>query len=342
MRYIANRYKRILPHYRDTPEKRFFKITVMLIVGAFVLMAFAGIIAFSLAIQGPEEILVPDVVGRIESGIDLIAAMQRLQEKGLYAKIQLKQSSSFKKGTVLDQRPRAGSIVKVGRRILLTVSEGPVISSVGDYVGRTLAEVRIELQEVFLGEGDALLKIREPVMYAFHESDPDTIVEQNPAPGKELRENEVLYLDLVISKGPKGEFLRVPSYVGRAFEKVIEEMAFSDIPFTFDMRKAKEHEKPGTIVAQSPNPGKEVPATELMMLTLSTPSRLEKDERFGMFAADLPKYPVLVELELVEQSPEQRRQIVKIKHPGGRIAIPYVVREDARVILLINGTEWNP
>ena len=69
---------------------------------------------------------------------------------------------------------------------------------------------------------------------------------------------------------------------------------------------------------------------------------VEKGERFGMFAADLLKYPVLVELELVEQSPELRRQIVKIKHPGGRIAIPYVVREDARVILLINGTEWNP
>ncbi|NTV79868.1 MAG: PASTA domain-containing protein, partial [Candidatus Aminicenantes bacterium] len=41
-------------------------------------------------------------------------AMVRLQEKGLYARVQLRHSSTLSKGMVIEQRPRAGAVVKAG------------------------------------------------------------------------------------------------------------------------------------------------------------------------------------------------------------------------------------
>ena len=77
------------------------------------------------------------------------------------------------------------------------------MSSVGNYIGKAYAAVKIELQEIFSGEGDALIQIKKPVMHIFDNSAVDTVLEQNPAPGTGLRENEIIYLDLVVSKGPK-------------------------------------------------------------------------------------------------------------------------------------------
>ena len=342
MRNFANRYQKILPHYRDTPEKRYFKITIFLIIGAILLMVLSSLIAFSLAIKGPEEVLVPNVVGRVGDELDLIAAMKKLQEKSLYAEIQLKHSSYYKRGTIIEQRPRSGSIVKAGRRVLLTVSEGPVVSSVGNYIGKAYAAVKIELQEIFSGEGDALIQIKKPVMHIFDNSAVDTVLEQNPAPGTGLRENEIIYLDLVVSKGPKGEQFLVPAYVGRNFENVLNEMALSDIPFTFRIRPAQENEKYGVIVSQFPKAGDEVRKNLLIELTMTKPVRLEEGLEFSSVKVDLPQYPILVKIELVERDGSDRRTIFSMMHPGGSLNLPYIAKESASVIFLVNGTPWSP
>ena len=46
MRSVFNRYKSLLPHYRDTPEKRYLKITTILIVGCIVLMILISVVTF--------------------------------------------------------------------------------------------------------------------------------------------------------------------------------------------------------------------------------------------------------------------------------------------------------
>jgi len=336
MRSFADRYGRIFPHYKDTPEKRYFKITTMMIIGMILFMIIAVLIAFLVSIRGPEEVLVPNVISAPEDEIDLIAAMRKLQEKGLIATIQVKHASTFKKGAVMDQRPRAGAIVKAGRHVLLTVSEGPVVSSVGEYVGKTLSAVKIELQELFSTDGEPLIRIKEPVMYIDNDAAVGVIVEQHPKPGTEVRGNEITYVDLVVSKGPKGEQLSVSDYRGKPFDLAIGELAHSNIPFTFTVRPAKTGEEAGIIVSQDPSAGEET----IIELTMTEPKGLEKGLKFGIFEADLVRYPILVDLELVEQRGDEKRTILSVKYPGGPVRLPYIVEDDAEVILYVNKVRW--
>ena len=102
---------------------------------ALILMSLLTIMVmavFFLSVKGKEEVMVPNVVGK-----ELSAALLEMQVKELYPKLQLKYSNFVDdKGTVLEQSPPAGSIVKAGRRINLVVSRGAVIDTVKDYVGQ--------------------------------------------------------------------------------------------------------------------------------------------------------------------------------------------------------------
>jgi beta-lactam-binding protein with PASTA domain len=335
----SGRYLRMLPQRRDTPERRYFKITTLLVVVVVLIMIIGSVVTFFLSIKGPEPVMVPEVAGPPDNTHELVPAMEKLQERGLYAMIQVKHSSLYPQGTVIAQRPRAGAIVKAGRRILLTVSAGAVTNKVGDYVGKTLNAVRIELRTFFASDTQPLIQIEEPVMYVYDESPPETILEQNPRAGTAVYEGTVTYVSLVASQGPKGEHFIVESYIGRAIAETVDELAQASSPFVFDVRPAERGERAGIIVEQSPEAGEEVPKRSPLFFTATEPSGLEEGQRFGVYQVELPLYPILVDIELRERLVTEERILMSMKHPGGKIAIPYVVAENADVAFFINGNE---
>ena len=89
-------------------EKRLLRIIALFSLGTLVIAAAAGAIAFVLTLEDTEETMVPDV-----EGMELANAIIELQDKGLYAEVQLRYSNSLSdKGTVLGQEPTPGSVVK--------------------------------------------------------------------------------------------------------------------------------------------------------------------------------------------------------------------------------------
>jgi len=342
MRKIYDRYKSVLPHYRDTPEKRTLKMTGLLVVGAIAAMILITVLTFLLALRGPEEILVPDVTSSESEQVGLAAAMVELQEKGLLARIQLKHSSIVGKGMIIDQRPRAGAVVKAGRDVLLTVSEGPVVSSVGRYVGKTLAAVEIELAELFASDPEPLIEVRRPVMYTFDESQAGTILEQSPQPGTEIREGEVISLDLVVSRGPQGQRLEVPDVTGEPFLEAMDQLSMEAVPFNFEVRLPESGEEGGVIVDQDPAAGTEVPTDTVVLLTMTEPRNVQPGFEFGTLQADLARYPILVDIVLAARHGDETRTLFAIKHPGGPLTLPYIIRDDEDVVLTINDREWRP
>ena len=168
---------RVFPNHNDPPDRRNFKLVILLIVATFVLMVLIGFVTFWLSLRGAEEVLVPSVENK-----ELISALIELQEKELYPRLQVRYSSDYEKGMVIEQRPASGTIVRAGRQITLTVSRGPVIDRVEDYVGQKVDEVRIHLQTLFASYR-ALLKIKEPVSYVFDPEPAGTILAQKPEPG---------------------------------------------------------------------------------------------------------------------------------------------------------------
>jgi beta-lactam-binding protein with PASTA domain len=272
--------------------------------------------------------------------MDLVNAMVRLQEKGLYARVQLRHSSTLPKGMVIEQRPRAGSVVKAGRRIVLTVSKGPVVGQIGNYVSRDVASVRVELQSMFPAEEEQFIKIREPIMFVYDDADPGTVIRQSPEPGTAVREGEVTYVDLVVSRGPQGNMVTTANYLGKPFRQIMDELVEKGIPFTFSSRAAQANEAGGVVVKQIPAPNEEAPENTVVVLTVTEPKRLEKGQEFGVFTAEIVRYPILVKMDLVERGKEGDRTIVSMRHPGGQVGIPYIKSEESQLVFYVNGQEW--
>ncbi|MDR3356805.1 MAG: PASTA domain-containing protein [Spirochaetaceae bacterium] len=174
------------------------KFFALCCLGSVVLVSLIAAISFFAALRGAEETLVPEVRGK-----DIVEALLELQQKELYPRIDLRYSASAAdKGRILEQYPRAGSIVKAGRRIRLVVSQGAALSSVADYVGRDVADVRMELQTMFASNPRPLLILKEPFVYRRSGKPAGTILEQSPAPGTNIF--SPVELELVVSGGTDG------------------------------------------------------------------------------------------------------------------------------------------
>ncbi len=326
---MRKKVKKALPNREDSREVRDLKIAILLFVSLFSLMIIAGIVAFFIALRGPEETLVPKLMGK-----DLIPALLELQEKDLYPEIQVRYSAEYSRGTVISQNPLPGSVVKAGRRVEIIVSKGPIVDRVENFVGQNINDVRIHLQTLFASH-KALLKIKDSaLMYKYDESAPGTILAQKPEPGTPI--TGVTYLQFVVSKGPKGEVVEVGDYIGKSFKEVISELASANIPFVFTVRDPKEGEKGGVVVSQSPDPKSEISYGSVVQLEMTRPLRVKKGMIFGVFKHILPDYPIMVNIKLEAVMPDGSKEtLLSMKHPGGPISVPYIVPENTELILYL-------
>lgn len=319
MKLFWSRLGGMSPKPDDHPEHRYFKITVIALIGVVILTFVAGLTTFLLSLRGAEETMVPDV-----ERVELVDALITLQERNLYPQVQLRYfSDPTLKGHVVQQEPAPGTTVRAGKRISIVVSQGAVVDTVGEYIGRNLDDVRSELRTLF-SSFDALLTI-DDVAYVFDEAQPGTILEQDPPAGTEL--TGPTELDFVVSRGPDVQRQELPAYVGLNWREAVPVLARSDTPFVFG--EAQDPEivaggNPGTIVEQSPEPGTEIEPGSSVELAVVPGEASGEDQVFGIFERVLPNYAVAVDLSLVAVRPDGEEVILlSMAHPGGRIAVPY-------------------
>jgi eukaryotic-like serine/threonine-protein kinase len=329
-------FKKILPHKKDDQDTKYFKITVFLIIGVFLTMVILTFLVFFMNLKGGEKTVVPNVTSAKNAQIDLISGILALQEKYLNFKIEMKGSSAYSRGIIMGQNPNPGTEVKMGRTINLMVSKGPVITKIEDYTGKTLAWLRYELQGAFASNEKALIEIREPIMYKYDDSEPGTILEQSPQAGTSINEDKLTYIDLVVSKGPKGKESIAEGYVGKHFEDVISKLAANNIMMVTSIDSEKNKYGEGIITSQNPESGEEVPYNTPIKLTVNPVVRsLGKDDVFGVFEYIMERYKVPVDIKIVAEFKNEKQTLISLKMEGGRISIPYVVKEGTELIVFL-------
>jgi len=286
------------------------------------LVIFVGIIAvsvFFIAVKGAEQTMVPDVTGK-----ELTEALLELQVKELYPRLQLRYSqTSGDKGHILEQEPKAGTIVKAGRRIRLVVSQGIIVNKVGNFISRNIDEVRMDLQTIYtLSGGLPLLSIKEPLMYDFSEETPGTILAQKPEPGIDI--SGPVTLEFVVSKGREHTSVSIPQLAGLEISKALEIISSTGINYQISVRDRREGEKGETVVFQRPAGNTLAPVNTVVQLTVVTPEIIADNEIFGLFSYTIPDnpYPLTVRLEALLPSGERVR-LFTINYPGGEFTVPY-------------------
>ena len=321
--------RKILPHDEDSPELRSLKLYVFLFVGIIGLMLVIGGVTFSIAVRGQPETLVPNLQGK-----DVLDALQDLQGKELYADVQVQYSSETEKGTVLSQRPAPGTLVKAGKRVVLRVSKGPIIDKVENYVGMTLDDVKVHLQTMFASHSPNII-IKTPIIYQYKQGVPSgRVLAQSPAPNTRI--TGVASLELVVSQEPGAtSTVTVGDYVGKSFEEAIQDLTRDNVPFTFAVKAAPKGSAGGDVIAQSPEKGSQVEYGQGIQLTMTKPTNIGKDNVFGLFQYTLPPQAIAVNIRLVIVSDSMPKEIFSMKHPGGPLAVPYIVPEGSDLVLYV-------
>jgi beta-lactam-binding protein with PASTA domain len=292
--------------------------------------------AFFLTVRGAEQTMVPDVRGK-----QLVDALMELQQKELYPRIELRYSGiAADRGSVLEQEPRVGAIVKAGRRIRLVVSQGAIVNVVGDYVGRGIDDVRMEFQILFGSSPQPLLALKEPFLYQYSSKPAGTILEQSPAPGSSV--HNPVELEFVISRGEEYPVIEMPALTGLGIADAVEAIGKSGIRFNFLTLPGQSRANAETVVAQSPDAGVRIPAVSVAEITVAAPadSALGENEVFSLFRHTLPEnpYPLPTTLEAILPGGE-RRQIAALNHSGGLFTMPYRLPAGTVLVLYLLNRE---
>lgn len=332
----AKRIKEKKPHqlrisFSEGYEKLQSNIWMLIItcVSAFLIMFLVAILVFFKNVEGPEKVLVPNVVGK-----QLEDALLEMQAKELYPKINLRYSDvPGDEGAILEQSPKAGAIVKGYSRVSLVVSRGVVVDKVDDYVGMNINELQLKLQTLFAGQTKPLIVLGNP-KYKPDLSDAGTILEQDPPAGTSI--SEPVTVELVVSRGPNYENTRPPKVVGQSVNDLLQTITRSKVVFDIKSHIALDDEKIGTVVSQQTFDSEFVPNYSRVEIEMAMPDKPVNDNVYGIFEAKLADYPYPVPMKL-EAVPEEGNSytILSFSHPGGNVTIPYAVPKGTELVLYV-------
>ncbi len=301
------------------------KLFISMTVGILVFVGVIALSIFFIAVRGGEQTMVPDIQGK-----ELTAALLELQVKELYPRIQLRYSQTAQdKGTILEQEPPPGTIVKAGRRIR---SQGVIINKVDNYIGRNIDEVRMDLQTLSSGQALPLLSLKEPLMYEYSAEAQGSILAQSPEPGTDI--SGPLQLEFVVSMGAENSMMSAPQFAGLSIPAALELIGSTGVDFTFWLRDPREGEKGELVVYQEPAAKTSVKANTTIRLLAIPPLTLADGEVFKLFRYNIPRnpYPLAVRLEAVLPSGE-RQQLINVEYIGGEFIVPYKLPVGSTLIL---------
>ena len=323
-RKITDIFKKV-----DTLDRDTYRIAAIGFLGIIILMIISAAIAFFMSLHGEEQTLVPNV-----TDMEITSALIKLQEKELYPRISLRVTNDPEdKGRILDQKPVAGSIVKAGRRISLTVGKGSAVDKIGNYIGMNVNDVKLQLQAIFTTTSP-LVTIKEPPIYIFDVTAASgTILEQKPEPGTGI--SGPVALELVISRGPEQAKQKVPSLTGLKWTEALTRMEKSEISYVFQVRKAVGKEKPGTIVSQLPASGTLVSQTQPVAIVFAFP---DEDEGMvaGLIKQTTPTYPYPLKVKVTAKYPSgESVTLGELLHSGGEFTLPYNVPENTVISTMV-------
>ena len=305
---------------------------VLVVLFSFFITAAVCVAVFFLTVRGAERVLVPNVVGK-----SLTEALLVLQEKELYPKITLRYSDlPGDKGSVLDQSPAPGSIVKAYRRVNLTVSRGIPIDYLGDYTGKQIDQVRGELDMLFSG-ADSLLEIA-PVLYKPDPASAGTILAQDPPSGTPIEGK--MTLQFVVSSGKETPKSQLPQEANLSIKDFLSRLGDYKLVFDFSLEESEEAPAEGRVELRGAA-GEPSEYSRVEAVLKIRPYSQEAQNCQGLFSVELPDYPYPVPVRLDSQDQEGNLTMeANFSHTGKSLTLPYDVKKNSTLILYVLGEEY--
>lgn len=187
-------------------------------------------------------------------GLTIEQAQETLAEFELRLGAQTPEISERPVGTVIAQQPAPGEAIETGQAVNVTISTGREQSTVPQLVGLTsLDDVRIALSDFGLVLGTILEEdSNQPAGY---------VLSQDPGEGTQLPAGSAV--NIVVSSG----LVEVPDVTGATEAQARSDLAQAG--FVVQMVEQESTSAPGTVLAQSPQPGTQLERGSLVTITVS-------------------------------------------------------------------------
>lgn len=213
------------------------------IIGAVTALVILGIAFVIYLNTGSDANLMPDLAGRT---VD--EARELLDDYGVTISDNIVEelSDEYDKGEIIETDPRAGTSIKEGDVISLTVSSGKYIV-LEDYVGMTQSEAEKAIADLS-DDVEIEVVIEEEVS----SSPRGEVIDQDKDSGTKLDPNDESNLTITLTVS-KGDYIVVDNYIGMSQSEA--EAALKKLGFTVTIETEESEEAKGTVIDQSYNKG---------------------------------------------------------------------------------------
>ncbi|MDR6124227.1 serine/threonine protein kinase [Bacillus sp. SLBN-46] len=251
----------------------------VILISTFLVLAILGLLAITFlpGLLSPKDVKIPDV-----SGMELDEAISKLKLSGLEVdkKIEI-EDEDVEKGKVVKTNPESGTTVKENSKINLYISTGKEKFELSDYVGRQYEDV-IRLLDNYNFKD--IKKIEK-----HDDSEPGTIISQNPSGGEKVVPEET-ELEFEVSKGPEKIVLKDLTQYNL---KGAQDYA-SLVGLTLDASQEKYDDTipAGMVISQSPEPGTELKKGDKVTVVISK-GKEDKPPKEVIIELDIPFEPAV-------------------------------------------------
>jgi eukaryotic-like serine/threonine-protein kinase len=251
---------------------------VLSLLGLFTFLVLPGLIS-------PKDVTIPDV-----SGMEADEAIAKIESAGLLVDEEIESThEEIEEGKVIKTNPEEGSTVKEETGVTLYISIGKEKFGLSDYTGRKYDDVMRFLENQNFKD----IKITE----VFDDSDPGTILSQNPENGEEVVPEDTI-LEFEVSKGQEKIILKD---LTQSNTKGAQDYVDS-VGLTLDASEQKYDDTipAGNIISQTPPPGTEMKKGDRVSVVISK----GKEEK--------PPKPVSIDItiEYTGTEPEQEQKVI--------------------------------
>jgi eukaryotic-like serine/threonine-protein kinase len=238
---------------------RFAKI--LLYVTIFMVAAGAGAyFSIHLLIRSDNRVIVPDLVSK-----DVVYALEVLSDLGLNTKVKKSEYHPIvPKHHIIDQYPDPGTEIKRGRDVRLMISKGARSVIFPNVMGMDISMAGIIIEENDLHQGS--------LSYTYSRTQPKgRILSQSPKAGTKGTRGDTI--DILISSGPKAEWLRMMDLKDLGFDEAIETIEKHQLAVGTITHISSSTLPLDAVVTQDPKAGFPVLPGKTVDLTINRPNQ---------------------------------------------------------------------
>lgn len=238
---------------KDGAEKSNKKLiaAIILIATAIILLS-VGAFALIRNMSDAEEVEVPDVVGLTEA-----EAINDLEEVNLQYKITEEETDEYDPGVVIHQSIDAGTKVKEGKVIELTVSVASDEIEVPEVTGMTQDKATLALE-------NAGFKV-EVQEESSDSVEAGKVIRQSPSGGRKLAKDETVII--IVSTGQ--EDVTVPSLIGLTKEDAIAKLSSAGLKYSITSYEYSTSYASGYVIYQNYSSGEAVAPDTVINIKIS-------------------------------------------------------------------------